>query len=92
MILGEALNRLRNCSNEAPDELLIIFRNIIVDENHDDVIYPMDVLAGFCKWIPETNELISVDGDTYSLEDEISHYEMMYDKKNDDYFLCVWYE
>ena len=44
-----------------------------------------DMLVGFCFW--DGSELTAIDGDSYSVEDEISSYE--WDTPSN---LTVWYE
>lgn len=43
-----------------------------------------DMLFGFCRWTG--TELVSLDGDNYSIEDEITKY------KFDEYGLTYWIE
>lgn len=45
-----------------------------------------DVLSGYCKWIK--GNLVPMDGDDYSLEDEISNYEISQSVS----LITVWYE
>lgn len=48
-----------------------------------------DVLAGYCKY--ENGKLISLDGDNYSLNDEIADYEFIITDDGKP-LLTVWYE
>ena len=52
-----------------------------------------DLLAGKCRW--ENEELISEDGDTYSLDDEVNYYEFRLDYSEEENimtpYLVVWY-
>lgn len=52
-----------------------------------------DILAGFCRW--ESGQLISEDGDSYSLDDEITDYqiELFHDDEEElmSPYLVVWY-
>lgn len=62
---------------------LVICRAII-DLPGDD---PVDIYIGQCKYIDKPfPQLISLDGDTYSMTDRITKYEI----EDDD--LIVWYE
>ena len=44
-----------------------------------------DILAGYCKWTG--TELVALDGDNYSVEDEVYKY-----RRNTPRDLTVWYE
>ena len=46
-----------------------------------------DMLFGYCRWTGE--ELISVDGDSYYLDDEISKYELDEENKELTYWIIV---
>lgn len=48
-----------------------------------------DLFAGECRY--KDGELIPCDGDSYSLEDEISHYEIA-ELPCDYQIITVWYE
>lgn len=61
-------------------EINLIEYRTIISIDSDDV----DVLAGFCRY--EDEQLISEDGDIYSLDDEIRKYMV------EDGVLTVWYE
>lgn len=47
--------------------------NIMVRTNAQANCGCNDLLFGYCKW--DGKNLVSLDGDTYSVEDEISRYE-----------------
>ena len=47
-----------------------------------------DMLFGYCRW--DGNELISLDGDSYYLNDVIENYEWRYTDEGD--YLTVWIE
>ena len=50
-----------------------------------------DMLFGFCRW--ENGELISEDGDSYDLDDEVIRFEMTYNpNKFCEYLLTYWFE
>ena len=49
-----------------------------------------DILAGYCRW--ERGEVISEDGDTYSLNDEIIKADTWRHVDTDIAWLVVWYE
>ena len=69
-------------------EIRITYRAITPDK--------MDIFAGECKYNFETKELTSLDGDVYSLEDDITKWE--YDDpvvEGDTYSyegITVWFE
>ncbi len=48
-----------------------------------------DIFAGICTY--KNGELIPVDHDTYSLDDEIEDYQMFHDEERDKWTLTVWY-
>lgn len=86
--LKEILNYLDE--SDTPDELEIQYRTRI---DTDDGV--QDILAGYCKYDFETGQLISEDGDNYSLNDEIVDYVTeYYDPEDEDsgVYLIVWYE
>ena len=59
----------------------IAYRTIISIDSDD-----VDLFTGACRW--NDGRLIPLDGDNYSLNDEIKKYE--YDKDNN--ILVVWYD
>jgi len=84
MTLGNILNHY--VKDGADVYIPITYRTIITSDG-------TDVLAGFCRY--ENGELISEDGDNYSLEDEIIKYEMKLDNSINgtmQMHLTVWYE
>ena len=84
MTLGNILNHY--VKNGTDVYIPITYRTIIASDG-------TDVLAGFCRY--ENGELISEDGDNYSLEDEIIKYEMKLDNNINgtmQMHLTVWYE
>jgi len=54
--------------------------------------YDRDVLVGICHYDYPTGELISDDGDSYYLDDEMDGYDIFTDEFSGDQFLMVWYE
>ena len=76
MKLREILQRINR------DIPFISYRTFVSLNTDDDT----DIFAGACEY--KDGEIISLDGDSYSLEDEISAYE--YDKQNN--ILAVWYK
>ena len=85
------LKEILNCLDESntPDELEIQYRTRI---DTDDGV--QDILAGYCKYDFETGQLISEDGDNYSLNDKIVDYVTeYYDLEDEDsgVYLIVWY-
>ena len=66
-----------------------------IDENYITIEYRTytpggeDILAGYCRW--NGMQLISMDGDSYSLDDEITKYEINVNT-HDKILLTVWYE
>ena len=62
----------------------IYYRTIITLPDKDDI----DILAGACQWNNQT--LISLDHDSYSLDDPITRYEVNNDPIKP--VLTVWYE
>lgn len=84
MTLGNILNHY--VKDDTDVYIPITYRTIIASDG-------TDVLAGFCRY--ENGELISEDGDNYSLEDEIIKYEMKLDNNINgtmQMHLTVWYE
>ena len=76
--------------SESPDELEIQYRTRV--ETEDEV---QDIFAGTCRYDFETGQLISEDGDNYSLNDRIVDYVYeYYDPEDEDagVYLIVWYE
>ncbi len=73
MTLGEILKEYDN-----RDFSVIEYRSIISVDSDD-----VDTLYGFCCY--KNGELLNVDGDNYSLDDEIVNHELY---KND--WLVVW--
>ena len=57
--------------------------NIMVRTNPPKNFICEDLLVGYCKW--DGKNLISLDGDSYSIEDEITKYEY-----EDDGSLTYW--
>lgn len=49
-----------------------------------------DIFAGECKYTND-GKLLSIDGDSYSLDDEIIHYEIS-ELPYDQQIITVWYE
>ena len=87
MKLKRILNELdvENCL----EELEIQYRTRI---DTDDGV--QDILAGYCRYDFETGQLISEDGDNYSLNDEIVDYVTEYYDPEDEesgLYLIVWY-
>lgn len=85
MRLRDVLSKYTGGSEQA-ESLPIIYRT------HDP--YGRDILAGACRW--ESGELIPEDGDSYSLDDEISDYSMELEFDEEwsalSPYLVVWYE
>lgn len=84
MTLGNILNHY---VKDGTDVYIPITYRTIITSSGDDVF------AGFCRY--ENGELISEDGDNYSLEDEIIKYEMKLDNSINgtmQMHLTVWYE
>lgn len=75
MTLGDVLQEYDN------RDFTIIEYRVIISIDSDDV----DGIAGFCSYL--NNELITLDNDTYSLDDEIVKHELYKDD-----WLVVWYE
>ena len=48
-----------------------------------------DIFVGIC--IYKNGELIPVDHDTYSFDDEIEDYQMFHDEEHNKWKLTVWY-
>ena len=75
---------------ECLEELEIQYRTRV--EIDDEI---QDIFAGYCKYDFKTGQLISEDGDNYSLNDEISDYVYEYYDPEDEesgIYLIVWYE
>lgn len=74
MTLGNILQKINR------DIPLISYRTFVTVNGKDE-----DIFAGICEWV--NNSLNSLDGDSYSLDDDIGAYN--YDKQNN--ILTVWY-
>ena len=67
------------------DRIIIIYRTIINLPDEGLV----DIFAGICTY--EDGELVSGDRDSYSLDDEITRWEIRYDAEDGE-LLIVWYD
>lgn len=67
------------------DRIIIIYRTIINLPDEGSV----DIFAGICTY--EDGELASGDRDSYSLDDEITRWEIRYDAEDGE-LLIVWYD
>ena len=79
MKLKETISKLKY----VPEKLTIMYRTYGTNGE--------DLLMGCCVYSQNNNTLISLDGDDYSLEDEIFDYAMCIDKDNKEQYLAVWY-
>ncbi len=80
---------LEYCNEETPNELEIQFRTRIDADGE-----VQDIFAGYCRYDYETGQLISEDGDSYSLEDNIVDFATEYYDPEDEesgLYLIVWY-
>ena len=75
---------IKRANNPGRKRLEIDYRTYTPD-NHD-------ILVGICHYDYSTGELISDDGDSYYLDDEIDGYDFFTDEFSGDQFLLVWYK
>lgn len=80
--LREVIDEIKMSDNET--RLSITYRTYTPDGD--------DILAGHCFWDIVSHKLISSDGDSYSLDDELINSECYFDAFSGKHYLVVWYQ
>ena len=69
-----------------PANPINIMVRVFLPQDIDYILYEEDVLFGYCRW--DGSNLISEDGDSYDLDDEIVKWEIRI--FNEEPFIVYW--